>query len=69
MKVFICKHHNGVWLNGCSIVIAKDIEVARQLLDKELVERGLQPSTEYSYELEEISVNAPNVFMLFDGDY
>ena len=47
MRVFICKSHDGVWLSGCSVVLAESEKEARELLDAELQDNNLDPESEY----------------------
>jgi hypothetical protein len=59
--------HDGRYISGYSVVVARNEEEARRLIDALLVERGLEPHAEYPYEL--IRVKQGQAVMLSDGDY
>lgn len=66
-RVFTCTNFKGVWPVGVSaVVVARDKRQARQLLNKQLEEKGL-PITDYT--LEEVSLEQPAAVILNDGDY
>jgi hypothetical protein len=53
--------------NCASVVIAKNEEEARQMLDDALVKKKLNPSSIIRYDLTEISKSG--AYILNDGDY
>ena len=67
MKVYTCIDHNTHYpVGGASIVIAEDKKRAKQLLNKELKEHGLEPN---DYSLQEIDISIAHAIVLNDGDY
>ena len=66
MKTFAAMT-DGVWLNGCAVVLASDATEARQKIDAALLVRGLKPSAEAPYEL--IEILPGNAVLVWDGDY
>jgi glutamate synthase domain-containing protein 3 len=69
LKVYTVDDHAGMYMGGCSVVIAEDEDKARVLLDDALFARGLKTSLTYRYQLRELVVTKPAVLMLRDGDY
>lgn len=70
MRVFTCTNHPQHYPVGCaSVVVAETEEEARTLLDARLIERGLVPSTEHPYTLQELETGTPSAVMLCDGNY
>lgn len=67
MIVFTCTDHDGHWPVGvASIVVAESEDQACDLLDAELVKRGLKPG---GYSLVSMDVSRPRAVILNDGDY
>ena len=69
MRIFYCPSHDGVYLTGCSIIVAPDVQKAQEMLDKELKQRGLQQSHEWAYDLIELDYTLSQVLVLQNGDY
>ena len=68
LRVFTCTDHAGHYPVGvASVVVASSEAEARELLDAELREHGLNPDEGYS--LREINPEKPKAFVLLDGDY
>jgi hypothetical protein len=65
MKVFTASHY-GVYLGGCSVIVAKDEATARTLLSAELEHRKLKQD---GVELRVVDADVEQVIMLTDGDY
>jgi hypothetical protein len=65
MKTFIATH-DGIFLPGYSVVIAKDEKSAKEMLIKLLKEHLLKTK---DITLEEIDITIPNAKMIWDGDY
>jgi hypothetical protein len=65
MRVWTCLH-DGIWLGGCSVIVAESEEQARALIVAELRERQLCDS---DIELREVDTRRPQVIMLANGDY
>lgn len=70
MRIFTCTDHDTFYpVGAASVVIADDEEMARRLLDSALIARGLKPSSESSYTINEILETAPCAVILVDGNY
>lgn len=68
LRVFTCTSFQGVWpVGNAAVIVAYDVEEATNLLNTELISRELPPIT--SAEIDEISLESPNVQILCDGDY
>lgn len=67
MKVFIA-YHKGVWLGGCSVVIAKDRNTALQALKVRLQEQEIN-TDDYDIDLTELNTSDEAVIIMFNGDY
>lgn len=71
LKIFVCtdhdRHENEAKV--ASLVLARDVEEARPLLDKALTASGLRPYAHYRYQLHEIPADRPLAEILNDGDY
>jgi hypothetical protein len=67
LKVFTCTDHDGRYPVGvASVIVAADIEHARDLLDAELGKNGLRLG---GYSLDELALDRPHAEILCDGDY
>lgn len=67
MKVFICTDHDGHYPVGvASVVVAKDEEDARILLNRALLADGLRV-TEFT--LQEVDTSKPHATILHNGEY
>lgn len=74
MNLYTCTDHDGVQPTGvASIVVARNTEVARELLDAKLVQLGLKTYVEDSYKLDffcrVVPGTRPQALILCDGDY
>jgi hypothetical protein len=70
MNIYVTTDHDSHYPVGCcSVVVAESEHVAKLLLDEELVEHGLKPSTQKPYTLRKINSEKPRAFVLLDGDY
>lgn len=70
MLLFTCDDHDYVHPTGvASIVIAPSEEVARELLDAELIRCKLRPFAEAPYTLKRIDLRVAQAIILHDGDY
>lgn len=70
MKIYICTDHDIHWpVGGASIVLAKNEDQAKALLDVELVKRGLSAWAEYPYTLRELDLGKAQAVILADGNY
>lgn len=69
MKLYLCRSHDGRYLGGNSIVIARDEAEARELLDAELRAHDLKPNAESGYDLERVPMTTARAVMIWDGDY
>lgn len=65
LKVFTAEH-SGIWLGGCSVVVAKDEAAARALLSDALDEHGIILSP--SDELTELDLTKASAHVLWNGD-
>lgn len=69
LRLWTCTTHDYVWPVGvASVVMARDEDRARELLDAELRKIGLKDSVERPYELVEVFF-MPQAIILQDGDY
>ena len=59
--------HDGVWLGGCSVIVAENKEQAVDMLNEALEAEGLSKAR--SGDVVEIDLYTPSVHILFDGDY
>jgi len=67
MRVFTCTDHDGHYPVGvASVIVAANIERAGELLDAELVKRGLKPG---GWSILSLPTEAEGAFVLNDGDY
>ena len=67
MKIFTCRNFDGHWPVGvAAVIVAKDEEKARQLLDWELRAIGLELG---DATLTKVDVKKPAAFILADGNY
>jgi len=74
MKLYVCTDHDFHWPTGvASVIIAKNEDEAKELLNKALVRRGLQPYDEKPYVLHEISQKKSSNYIirwrLLGGNY
>ena len=70
MKLFYCEDHDAKWpVPVCSIIIAKDENQARDLLDEQLKERGLKTFSEEPYSLVKVPQQKPVAIVISDGEY
>lgn len=70
MKIYTYTDHDHHWPVGvASVVVAKDENEARELLDNTLVSIGLKPSEIKSYTLVELDTNHAHATVLRDGNY
>lgn len=69
MKVFVTTNHDVHYpVGAASVVLARSEREAKTLLDAALVARGLKPSDEHPYTLEELD-DSPQAQILVNGDY
>lgn len=67
MKLFTCNDHNGHWpVPTASVIIAKSKDEAKEMLIKELKDRGISDN---QFTLTEINPNKKQVIVLSDGEY
>ena len=59
--------YGGVWLGGCSVIVAENKEQAVDMLNEALESEGLSKAR--SGDVVEIDLYTPPVHILFDGDY
>ncbi len=70
MRLYTCTDHDVHWpVGGASIVIAPNEEMAYELLDKALQEKGLKGRADDPYTLLEIDIARQQAIVLRDGDY
>jgi hypothetical protein len=70
VKLFTCTDHDCVWpVCVASIVLARNEDEARTLLDRALINRGLKPFARSPYTLTEIEQSVASVYILADGEY
>ncbi len=72
VHLFICVDHDGfneARSHRASVVVARDINHARDILDKALIGMGLKPFAQYRYNLREIPLNRWQAEILADGSY
>lgn len=69
LRVYWCANHDGVFLHGSSIVVARDAEEATRLLDAALIAKNLKPFAEHGYLLVEMAMTKPHAVVMWDGDY
>jgi hypothetical protein len=69
LKIFWATH-TGVYLGGCSVIVAKDRRTARRLLKRALRdEPGIADGDEEIYTMKELDTLTAGVTMLDNGDY
>lgn len=69
MRVWTCNDFKGMWpVGSAAVVVAKDEEQARRILDWDLRQRGLDGLRD-SDRIIEIDTDTPDVRVLNDGDY
>ena len=70
MRVFTCVDHDCHYPVGvASVIVAENEQQARELLDAQLIEHGLNPYDEPPYTLQELALDTPQAIVLRDGDY
>lgn len=70
VKVFVCTNHDGYHApssHRASVIVAKDIVHARELLDEALIKCKLRPFKRYRYDLSEVSLNHWSADILANG--
>lgn len=68
-KVFTCTDFRGIWPVGVSsVIVARDRQEARHLLDKALENAGI-PQDSIPYTLAELDLTKPGALLLNTGDY
>ena len=65
MKVWTTADFDGVWLNGCAVVVADTEDRAAEILNAELQKQGLK----FDGALVPLDLGRENVQVLFNGDY
>jgi hypothetical protein len=67
MLVYLCTDHDGFWPVGVSsVIVARDEDHARLLLNNELTKRGLKVTP---YTLQPLDTKTAHALILRDGDY
>ena len=61
--------HDGIWLGGHSVIVAKDEEQARHLLAEEMKAHGLKEDVVYDLKLLMNTTTWPGCFIVSNGDY
>lgn len=70
LRLFVCVDHDvHVSVGAASVVVAANEAAARELLDEQLVERGLLPHDAAPYTLKELPLDRPYAEVLVDGNY
>ncbi len=70
MKLYICTDHACHYPVGvASVVVAADVDRARELLDLALIARGLKGSEREPYTLIEMDLREEGARVLCDGEY
>ncbi|MBS1722750.1 MAG: hypothetical protein JSS66_07045 [Armatimonadetes bacterium] len=70
MKLYVCHDHDIHYpVGGGAVILARNKEEARALLDAKLVRSGLKPFAKEHYTLECVSQGKPRVVFFKDGDY
>ena len=70
LRIFTCTDHDGHYPVGTSsVIVARDEEEARELLDTALVAAGLKTGKEARYTLQELNTDRARVIILQDGNY
>jgi len=69
MKVFTCNNFYGHYpVGSAAVVVADDVNVAKQMLLDELRRVGLDPG-DRKLEMIQVHTSKPRVIILVDGDY
>ena len=70
MKTFLAEH-NGIWLGGYSIVVAKNRQQARMSLIPVIKDflKEYKKDQKISIKLTEIDDTEPNIVLISNGDY
>lgn len=70
MKVYTCTDHDCHYPVGvASVVVARDVLEAQQLLDAALIADGLRPWKDKSYTLTELPLVDAKAVILDNGEY
>jgi hypothetical protein len=70
LQIYVCTDHDGFYpVPRASVVVARDEAHARELLDAELVRRGLRPMADRPYTLRRLDTQTAHALILSDGDY
>ncbi len=70
MDVYTCIDHDCHWPVGvASVVVARDEDEARQLLDASLKDHGLKPHSAKPYTLQRLDAAEAKAVVLVDGNY
>lgn len=70
MRVFKATNFDPHWVScGCAIVVARDEAQAQEMLDKQLLARGMKPRSVKFYELHEVKATEPEILHFWSGDY
>lgn len=65
LRIF-CASHDGHYMGGYSVVVAKDRRTARRILLRELKAQGLNPKV---FDMHELDITKEGVDLLYDGEY
>jgi hypothetical protein len=68
-KIFVCKDHDSRFHWCASIVLADDEQDAMDLLDVELINKGLKPYARHRYTFTQIDPKQYSAYILCNGDY
>lgn len=68
LKCYVTTNADGVWLRSIVMAFAHNEDEARRLIDAQLVENQLFPSTTQPYELKAIPLER-GAALLWNGDY
>lgn len=66
MRVFICRKHNGIWSDGCSVIVADSEGDAKRILFKELQKRGIKEDAR-KIKLEQVYLLVEKAYVINDG--
>lgn len=70
LRVFLCDDHDCVQPTGvASVIVARDEDEARRLLDAQLATHGLKPFALEPYTLKPLSLTEPCAVVIQNGDY
>jgi hypothetical protein len=69
LKIYACKHFNGIWVNGVAVIVAESSDEALDLLKKKLESNALYECDMQNLKVFQVPTDSKDAHILFDIDY